>query len=143
MCVDIDRDIPTYTLAGVKTQIVEVTNGPLNWGKFLVGQFDAREWAHESAVSPGRLLQQIGHNDRGNQLWVLDLQTCEGAQFRVGGLASADLNKHRIWVCPMFEPFLTWLYEHWDGDLEHLPTHVDLIDAPFSMHGYRRDGPTP
>lgn len=124
----------------MKTAIIEVTNGELNWGKFLVGQFDDAEWAHRSKISSGPLLRQIGHSDRGNQLWVLDLQTCEGAQFRIGGSPKFDLDKHKIWVCPMFEPFLEWLYTNWDGDLGHLPAHVNLPDAPFAMHGYRREG---
>lgn len=126
----------------MKTQIVEVTNGPLNWGKFLVGRFEAREWFHQSVVSPGPLLRQIGHNDQQHSVWVLDLQTCEGAMFRIGGSVKYDLDKHRIWVCPMFEPFLEWLYANWK-DLDSLPTHVDLPDAPFAMSGYRREGPTP
>jgi hypothetical protein len=126
----------------MKSQIVEVTNGPLNWGKFLVAHFDQKEVWHLSAVSPGRpLLQQIGYDlslpERG--LWVLDLQTREGAWFKIGGYAKADLDKHKVWVCPMFEPFLEWLYANYKG-IDELPTHVDLPEAPFSMSGYRREG---
>ena len=71
---------------------------------------------------------------------VVDLETGEGAMFSPGGLAAADLQKHRIWVCPMFEPFLAWLYKQDLSDLTKLPKHVDLPDAPFEMHGYRREG---
>lgn len=44
-----------------------------------------------------------------------------------------------IWICPLFEPFLTWLYQQDLSDLEQLPDTVE-IDAPFSMQGYRRSG---
>ena len=129
-----------------------MTNGPQNWGKFCLGQFSADEWQQPSQVSPevGRpLLRQIGWDDAHHL--VLDLQTGEGAVFRLGGLASADLNKHKIWVCPLFEPFLGWLYayrnEHVQrGDrrwFDDLPLHVDLPTAPFSLSGYRRQGPPP
>jgi hypothetical protein len=122
------------------TKIVEVTNGELNWGKFMVGVFDASDHQHPSVVSPEQpLLRQIGHSPNGYEVWVLDLQTCEGALFRIGGLAKADLDKHKVWVCPMFEPFLEWLYRNWQG-LDALPAHVDLPDAPFAMSGYRRAG---
>ena len=72
---------------------------------------------------------------------MLDLQTCEGAAFSPGGLVSADLNKHRVWVCPLYEPFLNWLYKQDTTDLSALPAHVDLPDAEFQMSGYRRPGP--
>jgi hypothetical protein len=73
-------------------------------------------------------------------IWVLDLQTGEGATFRHGGMASADLNKHRIWVCPMFEPFLAWLYQQDLHELDALPAVINLPDAPAAFHGYRRAG---
>lgn len=104
-------------------QIVEATNrgdvgGGLNWGKFLVGRF-TDEWSRASML-PGLsedlqiiarlpLLQQRGWGER--HIMVFDLETGEGAVFRHGGLAKADLHKHKIWVCPLFEPFLEWLYE--------------------------------
>jgi hypothetical protein len=129
------------------TTLVEATNGPHNWGKFLVGAFDAVEWARPAAEFPGRpLLPTIGWTP--GHVLVLDLQTGEGAVFRLGGYPKADLDKHRIWVCPLFEPFLDWLYGEarrlrLDGAalLDALPAHVDLPDAPFSMQGYRRPGP--
>jgi hypothetical protein len=122
--------------------MIEVTNGPMNWGKFLIGAFTAEDHQRTSAVDPcRRLLGAIGHGE--NSYLVVDLQTCEGAIFRLGGMARADLAKHRIWVCPLFEPFLEWLYafttarrDWWDD----LPAHIDLPDAPFAMHGYRRTG---
>jgi hypothetical protein len=73
---------------------------------------------------------------------VFDLETNEGASFTPGGLASADLNKHQIWVCPMYEPFLEWLYKQDLTELSKLPDYVHL-DAPSAMAGYRRPGPNP
>jgi hypothetical protein len=128
------------------TKIIEVTNGPQNWGKFLVGRFDAEEWTRRSrvieksepALAHIPLLHHIGQDHR--QLLVLDLQTCEGAMFLPGGFPKADLEKHKIWICPMFEPFLEWLYKQDLSVLDKLPDHIDLPDAPFAFSGYRREG---
>jgi hypothetical protein len=117
---------------------IEVTNGAQNWGKFMLAQFDAQEWARRSAVAPGQSLIG-GRGWTPEHLLVLDLQTGEGALFKPGGLASADLTKHRIWVCPMFEPFLAWLYEQ--PNPMDLPPFIDLPDAEFAFQGYRRPGP--
>ncbi len=123
----------------MESKFIEVTNGTLNWGKFLLLRFDT-EWAQQSAV-PGvnsGLLRSIGWNHQ--LIYVLDMQTREGAAFVPGGCVKADLDKHRIWVCPMYEPFLEWLYKQPAGRLCDLPDHVDLPDAPFAMAGYRRKG---
>jgi hypothetical protein len=123
----------------MKNVFIEATNGPQNWGKFMVARFDA-EWARPSAIEPFRsLLGAVGWAHE--HILVFDLQTGEGAIFKPGGLASADLQKHRIWVCPLFEPFLAWLYRQDLTDLDRLPKHVDLPDAEFQMFGYRREGP--
>src|SRR5436190_24376660 len=98
------------------TKIVEATNGPNNWGKFLVGRLD-EEWNHRSAVDVREdampvappLLYTIGF--RHDAVLVLDLQTREGAMFTPVGVAKADLAKHRIWVCPLFEQLLEWYYQ--------------------------------
>lgn len=135
------------------TKIIEAgqaKGGPesFNWGKFLLGVLDV-EWTHHSVMSPdgGLLLPQCGWGL--DHLWVLDLQTGEGAYFKPGGSAKADLDKHRIWVCPMFEPFLEWLYEQpirqKNGivtvpQVQALPDFVELPDAPAAMSGYRRKG---
>lgn len=120
----------------MRTKIVEATNG-FNWGKFLIGAFDV-EWSQPSAISTlssQLLLAQIGHGP--GEILVLDLQTSEGAIFRHGGYARADLNKHKVWVCPLFEPFLAWLYLQPDpfaiSDVVHL-------DTPGDYAGYRREG---
>lgn len=131
----------------MNVKIIEVTNG-FNWGKFLVGRFDD-EWEYKSAIdtmtgSTGglsiRLLPTLGWG-RDHFLFV-DLQTGEGAIFRHGGFAPADLNKHRIWVCPMAEPALVWLYRQDLADFDVLPALVELTEAeaPSAMLGYRRSG---
>lgn len=125
----------------MQTKMIECTNG-FNWGKFLVGRFTPEEWAVRSSVDG--VLSLIG--GRGwtlEHLLVLDIQTGEGAIFRPGGSAKADLDKHQIWVCPLFEPFLTWLYTQPLGDLDQLGTVVMFTEeqAPSSMYGHRRAGP--
>jgi hypothetical protein len=121
--------------------LFEATNHA-NWGKFAVG-LPGPEWRWrselEGAVATGPLLTQLGWSH--NHVWVMDLQTGEGAIFAHGGNAGADLNKHRIWVCPLFEPFLAWLYRQDLTTLATLPQVVELLDVPFIWHGYRRPGP--
>ena len=127
------------------TKLVELTNN-INWGKFLVGRFDEAEWSYRSEIACGaRLLSHLGWDDK--HVWVLDLATGEGALFRPGGRAAADLEKHRVWVCPMFEVFLGWLYAHpecW-SDLSAIPKTLVLTDeealAATSLYGRRRGGP--
>jgi hypothetical protein len=126
------------------TKTVELTD-LFNWGKFLVCRFDPQEWAMRSSVDNLPLLRARGWTER--HLWVLDLQTGEGAMFLPGGQAAADLEKHRIWVCPMFEVFLEWLYEHpqhWT-DIHTLPSCIQLDRSKTAKHnalyGYRRTGP--
>lgn len=130
----------------MKTRFIEAENRrdgqAFNWGKFMVAQFDAEEWERRSGVpeaESARLLLARGWTPK--HLLVVDLETGEGAFFLPGGYAKADLDKHQVWVCPMFEPLLNWLYEHWAGDLEQLPALVtfDYEDAPPAMQGFRRD----
>lgn len=117
---------------------LEATNGP-NWGKFGVGRFTAEEWGYRTHMREGLELPLLsGRGWSSDHLLVLDLQTGEGAIFRPGGSASSDLNdRHQIWVCPLFEPFLEWLYKQDTSDLSKLPALVD-IEAPYAMHGHRR-----
>lgn len=134
----------------MQTKFIEATNriAPSerygNWGKFAVCRFDPEEWARRAQVPDSApiiglsLLQTVGWGPE--HVLVLDLQTGEGALFRHGGMASADLKKHRVWVCPLFEPFLAWLYQQDLADLDALPDYVDLADAPFALTGYRRPG---
>lgn len=122
------------------TKIIEATNR-VNWGKFLIGRFSEEEWARRCQMdgsNPKRsLLSEIGWDH--SNIWVLDLQTGEGACYRPGGLAKADLEKHKIWVCPLYESFLTWLYKQDITNLETLPDVIDL-EAESSLYGYRRSG---
>jgi hypothetical protein len=126
----------------MQTHFIEATNGEQNWGKFMLGRFTPEEWATRSAIDP-QFSVIAGRGWSRDHIHVLDLQTGEGAIFKPGGYATADLMKHAIWVCPMFEPFLEWLYQQDLTDLSALPRHVDLPEAPFAMSGYRREGPGP
>jgi hypothetical protein len=127
----------------VRTKIIEVTNG-FNWGKFMLGQFD-EEWSYRSKVDAETRMPLLRARGWGPEhLLVLDLQTGEGVVLRPGGNAKADLNEHRVWVCPMFEPFLMWLYKQPDPrKLYELPDIVTLseAEAPSDFRGYRRQGP--
>jgi hypothetical protein len=121
---------------------IEATNGPSNWGKFAVCRFEPYEWVRRSAVDYADRRPLLGTQGWTiDHLLVLDLATGEGAIFKPGGCAAADLNhKHQVWVCPLFEPFLEWLYQQDLADLSTLPLHVDLPDARFEVRGYRREG---
>lgn len=164
----------------MRTRFVEATQaveGGFNHGKFMVALFTSEEWQMIStvdewyltgireAVTARSLLRRCGWTPR--HALVLDLATGEGALFLPGGIPKADLEKHRVWVCPMFEPFLGWLYEHvakvgeerppspsigfvgtlpeWPdtgsrGWFAALPPLVELPHAPQSQYGYRRSG---
>ncbi len=135
----------------MKVKFIETTNqadGGLNWGKFMVARFEPTELAVPSAIEESLGVHAGLIAGRGwgpDHLLVLDLQTGEGAMFRHGGFAKADLTKHRVWVCPMFEPFLDWLYRQNVSDLDTLPALVEFTEAesPSAFAGYRRPGPTP
>ena len=126
------------------TKFIEVTNEvagrPFNWGKFMVARFTLEEWGRRSKDGHVllSLLDQIGWSQR--HIIVFDLQTCEGAAFLPGGWPKADLDKHRIWVCPLFEPFLEWLYRRDLTNLDMLPDSIVLQDSPPDISGYRRKG---
>lgn len=128
------------------THFIEVEdNIQFNYGKFMLARFDTAEWLYKSVIDPGYNLI-AGRGWSPEHLLVLDLQTGEGAIFLPGGMAEADLNqKHQIWVCPLFEPFLNWLYKQ-DVTLENfnkLPAMVTLsegVEPAFA--GYRRYGIT-
>lgn len=122
----------------MQTRIIEATSTSGNWGRFLLARYDT-EWHTESLVSPGySVLDTAGTAP--DALWVMDVVTGEAALFRPGGSAQADLDKHRIWVCPLFGPFLEWLYARDVGDLTALPNVVGLGDVPLELAGYRRPG---
>jgi hypothetical protein len=122
------------------THFIEAST-TFNHAKFMLASFDS-EWEYQSQVAPGySLLRYCGWDPR--NILVLDIATGEGAIFRPNPLssASADLNeKHQIWVCPMFEPFLQWLYQQDCSQLMRLPHTVDLGKVPPAVQGYRRQG---
>ena len=90
------------------------------------------------------VIWQIMLAERGwskDNLLVLDLQTGEGAVFKPKGSAKGDLDKHALWLCPLFEPFLGWLYEQDLTDIEKLPALVKIKNPASALYGYRRPGP--
>lgn len=122
------------------TKIIEAEHGAFsgNWGKFMLLRFD-EEWRYHSEIDQGPMLRGRGWSP--DHIAIFDLQTGEAAIFRPGGHAGVDLDKHRIWVCPLFLPFLEWLYKQDVSDFRALPSLVALPDAEFAVSGYRRPGP--
>jgi hypothetical protein len=124
----------------VETKIIEAQQGPSgpNWGKFMVGRMTS-EWGVRSAVDEGRPLLKACNWDPG-KLVVFDLQTGEGAAFTIDpDYPCYELNdRHQIWVCPLFGPFLAWLFQQDLTDLQALPAVVNLPEAEFALRGYRR-----
>lgn len=141
----------------MKTRFIEATTGPTgNWGKFLIGQFDAEEDAYagqvdapftlggvESSMIRRSLLKERGWFRSDAYFLMLDIETGEGAMFKPGGLAQADLEKHQIWVCPLFGPTLARLYAMWPFQLDELPPVLELTfeEAPFALYAPRNAGP--
>jgi hypothetical protein len=124
-------------------RFTEVTN-LVNWGKFLVSKFDENDHAQVSAIDHGPLIQRRGWTRQ--HLFVMDLQTGEGAMFLPGpgGSAMHDLERHRIWCCPMYQYFLERLYvtPAW-WDVVSLPAIIKLgPEVPSALAGYRRKGPS-
>jgi hypothetical protein len=119
------------------------TFNSLNHGKFMVAKFEGEDLIEPCRVMaeeyPQMLIRGRGW-DPERHLLVLDLQTGEAAIFKHGGCAPADLEKHKVWVCPMFEPFLKWFYEQDISDMDALPRVIELTDAPMAYAGYRRPG---
>jgi hypothetical protein len=131
----------------MQTLIIEAHNG-MNYGKFLLATYGPEEWSREARVEPtGRkLLPSIGFG--GEWVWVLDLQTREGAAFLLSGQVTLlhQLEKHQVWVCPMYEFFLGWLLDRYREDSAgvmalNLPDVVELDTKYFALAGYRRKGP--
>jgi hypothetical protein len=119
----------------MNTKIVEVTNGRA-WGKFLIGWFDLVEWARHSAILPGDaslgqhpLLSLSGWSPE--HFLLLDLDTGEGRLFKHRGLADQDMANKHLFVGPMFEPFLTWLYDQPLEDVRslRLPKLITLLET--------------
>ncbi len=118
----------------MKSRLIEAQSQHTFWGKFLLGQFDEQDLRHLSLITGTPLLAECGYGgDVKTWLIILDLTTSEGAIFAVlqRGIVKRDLSKHPISVSPLFEPFLKWLYENYNGDLDALPDCLELeIDSP-------------
>jgi hypothetical protein len=118
------------------THFIEASDGMMH-GKFMLGRLDSAELGVRSAL-PGSEedpLMRVGGRRRLNErsTLIVDLQTGNGAAFFIGGgLWIADLNRTGpIHVCPMFPPFLKWLYEQKVPDfpataIEQLPRYVRI-----------------
>jgi hypothetical protein len=131
--------------------IVEATNG-LNYGKFLLARLDADELRMPTAMPEGNGTPWWRHGGlrrlNPHTTLVVDLQTGEGACFTLEGSgfhAHVDLERFRVHVCPLYEPFLGWLYDRGEfargrGDLTTLPRYLELPDAPAAFAGHRRPG---
>ncbi len=122
----------------MRMKFIEATEErEFNWGKFLLMQFDS-EFEYTSVMDPPRpLLLSQGWGSE--HTLVLDLATGEGAMFKLDGVPHITLNqKHQIWVCPLFEPFLAWLATQDTTRVDKLPSMVNLGEVPTSMSGYRR-----
>jgi len=111
-----------------------------NYGTFAVGRLGSEELRQESAYYPGSsALGQRKYDER--KLWAMDMVTCEGAAFDPKADLVSQLERHQIWVCVLYEPFLRWLGQQDLRDLSILPRKVDLPDVPPALVGYRRTGP--
>lgn len=123
----------------MKTKFIEATDASeFNWGKFAICRFDQEEWSRRSAMIDELQLHHRGWTP--DNILFLDLQTGEGVILRPGGYVPADLAKHAIWICPMAQPFLEWLYRQDLTDLDALPAKVNLGKVPTALSGYRRPG---
>jgi hypothetical protein len=116
-------------------------HGGGNYGKFMVARFSDEAWSYAAAIGGGTLLRQEAWCP--HHVLVLDVATGEGGLFPLVGIAQDDLKKRKIHVCPLFPPFLDWLYaEHRRTgrlDVTALPAVVALPDAP-DIGPYRRPG---
>jgi hypothetical protein len=125
---------------------IEASNDGMNWGKFLLLRHEQDPGSALPGYEGEPLLTSSRKFNRVHTM-VIDLQTGEGAAFALEGSAlnaHVDLERHKIWVCPLYEPFLQWLYEQpgldmGRGDITALPRFVEL-DASFAWVGHRRAG---
>lgn len=116
------------------TKIIEGSDGGA-YGKWLVGQLDEHERARTTSL-PGYEgshsiwtfggARKLGAHP--GAVLVLDLQTGQGGVFIPGPSSSpdADLDKAKIWVCPLFRDFFRWLYTQDMADVTQLPDFIDL-----------------
>lgn len=119
------------------TRFVEVTDGWM-YGKFLVCRMDAEELATPSEMPDARHGERLlvhGGRRRFNDhsTLVIDLQLGTAAAWPLQGLMEAYESEH-LWhlhVCPMYRPFVRWLYEQgrWAmgaGDITEIPRYLEV-----------------
>jgi hypothetical protein len=132
----------------VKSKFLEVTN-KANWAKLQLLQWEPSDLARPSLVQKGKVLLnavQVRRGDAADPLtavFVRDLQTQEGCEFYPSPEADCktQLDMHRVWVCPLFYPFVSWLFANYQGDVTSLPDLVELADSKKQEYqGYRRPG---
>lgn len=87
----------------MKTKFFEGTD-QFNYGKFMLGAMSLDELNTPCLETTGGVNQFI-HNTE-SKFWILDLQTKEGAFFDLKFDIIPQLEKHQIWVCPMYPLFL-------------------------------------
>lgn len=123
-------------------QFAEVTDG-IAYGKFMVARLDTAELNAPSAMPeapPGtRLLTYSGRRRMNDHTTlVIDLQRGTAAAWPLNGPVSNArhyLTEHlrgleRL-VCPMYIPFVGWLYEQdqWgmgEGSINTIPRYIDM-----------------
>jgi hypothetical protein len=77
-----------------------------------------------------------------SNILVLDLETKEGLVLPSNTYNPLGLldDKHDIWVCPMFRPFLVWLCLQEYTSVTELPDFVALPTDESEMFGHRANG---
>lgn len=121
------------------SRFIEASHGDGgNYGKFIVLRFDKRESQIKTRL-PGHTGHPLFTFAGARKLnpkttFVFDLQTGEGAAFYIGdkGGARIALSQRDIWVCPLYLPFLNWLWGQDMSDITKLPRYVDLSGAEFA-----------
>lgn len=131
----------------MKVKFIECED-KLNWGKFQLLQWEPSDMQRQSKVREGTPLlmavegQRVAGNDPLKAVFVRDLQTEEGATLHPAKEVDPkpQLDRHRVWVCPLFLPFARWLFANWEGDVATLPDIVELSGEVLHLQGYRRPG---
>lgn len=133
----------------MRRQFIEVSDD-MNWGKMELQQLEPSDMEVMSLVKAGAPLltaietQRRSSADPLKQVRIWDLQTGEGAVFTParGEDPKAQLDQHRVWVCPLFLPFVRWLFRQDCTDITALPRLVEFPEGDVChLQGYRRGGP--
>ena len=121
----------------MKTRIIEATSDQIFWSTFLVGVFDM-ERRYKSCVDGSMVLRSYSPRD----IFILDIQTREGAVFAPHGLADVDIERTAIYTGPLFKAFLHWIRAQFrEGlSLNDLPKHVE-VPLTEAQEAQRQEGP--